>query len=63
MSTILGTTAVAIASTNRAPARMMPECSASGPTMKPLTSWMNRSGIRSREAVSMKYATFSALSV
>ena len=31
MRTILGTTAVAMASTNRAPARMMPDCSASGP--------------------------------
>ncbi len=55
--------AVAIASTNCAPARMMPECSASGPTMKPLTSWTNRSGVPWRFIVSMKYATFSALSV
>ena len=54
MSTILGTTAVAMASTKRAPARMIPDCSASGPTMKPLTSWMNRIGSRSRLAVSMK---------
>jgi len=31
--------------------------------MKPLTSWMNRMGSRSRLAVSMKYAVFSALPV
>ena len=35
MSTILGTVAVAIASTKRAPARMIPECSASGPDHEP----------------------------
>ena len=55
--------AVAMASTKRAPARMMPLCSASGPTMKPLTSCTNSSGVRWRLAVSMKKATFSALSV
>src|SRR2546422_749066 len=37
-----------MASTNRAPARMIPECSASTPTMKPDTSWRNSRGRRSR---------------
>jgi len=59
----LRTVAVAIASTKRAPARMIPVCSASVPTMNPETSWMNSNGKRSRSAFSMKYATFSALSV
>ena len=63
MSTSFGTVAVAIASTNSAPARMMPDHSASGPTMKPLTSWTKRIGVRWRFIVSMKYATFRALSV
>ncbi len=59
----MGTVAVAIASTNSAPARMMPECSASGPTMKPETSCTKRSGVPWRFIVSMKYATLRALSV
>jgi hypothetical protein len=42
---------------------MIPECSASAPTMTPLTSCTNRIGSRSRFAVSMKNAVFSALSV
>ncbi len=63
MRTSFGTVAVAIASTKRAPARMIPECSASGPTMNPLTSCTKRSGVPWRFIVSMKYATFSALSV
>ena len=54
MRTSFGTVAVAIASTNSAPARMIPECSASGPTMNPDTSWMNRIGVRCRFMVSMK---------
>src|SRR5207247_1573896 len=55
--------AVGIASTKRAPARIIPECSASVPTMNPETSCRKSSGNRSRSAFSMKYATFSALSV
>ena len=49
-------------STKRAPARMMPECSASFPTMNPLTSCTKSSGVRCRFSVSMKNAAFSALS-
>jgi hypothetical protein len=41
---------------------MIPECSASVPTMKPETSCTKRMGVPWRFSVSMKYATFSALS-
>ena len=61
--TSLGTDAVAMASTKRAPARMIPLCSASGPTMKPETSCTNRIGVPCRFMVSMKKAAFSADSV
>ncbi len=50
----MGTVATDMASTNSAPARMIPECSASGPTMKPDTSWTKRMGVRWRFMVSMK---------
>ena len=63
MRTSLGTVAVAMASTKSAPARMIPECAAWAPTMKPETSWTKRRGVRWRFMVSMKYATFLALSV
>ena len=42
---IFETVAVAIASTNFAPARMIPECSASDPTMNPETSCTNNNGV------------------
>ena len=58
-----GTVAVDIASTKRAPARIIPLCSASAPTMNPETSWTNRSGVECRSQFSMKYAVFSADSV
>jgi len=55
VSTSLGTVAVAMASHEARPARMIPECSASVPTMNPDTSCTNRSGIRlGRVGVSMK---------
>ena len=41
VKTSFGTTAHAICSTKCAPARMIPECSASAPTIKPETSWTN----------------------
>ena len=44
------------------PARMIPSCSASGPTIKPETSCTNSSGMPCRSQRSMKNATFSALS-
>jgi hypothetical protein len=62
VSTSFGTVAVAIASTKRAPARMIPVCSASVPTMKPDTSCRKRMGVPCRLSVSMKKATLSALS-
>ena len=43
MSVIFGTTLLAMALTSFAPARMMPACSESRPTMKPLTSCKNSS--------------------
>ena len=46
MSVIFGTTLLAIALTSFAPAWMMPACSESRPTMKPLTSCRNRIGTR-----------------
>src|SRR3982751_5382381 len=59
VNTIFGAVAVAIASTKRAPARMMPLCSASAPTMKPETSWTKSSGVQWRLQLSMKYAVFA----
>jgi hypothetical protein len=46
MTVIFGTTLLAMTFTSLAPARMIPACSESRPTMKPLTSWKNSRGSR-----------------
>ena len=58
-----GTLAEAIAVIIFAPAFAMPPCSASRPTMKPVTSAMNSSGMLRLQQRSMKCVAFSALSV
>ena len=57
-----GTTLLVIALTSFAPALMMPACSESRPTMKPLTSCRNTSGSRVWLQSMTKRAALSALS-
>ena len=60
MTTILGTTQLAIAFTIFAPARMMPVCSESRPTMKPVVSCRKMMGILRWLQSMMKRADLSA---
>ena len=62
MTVSFGTTLLAMTLTSLAPARMMPACSDSRPTMKPLTSCKNSSGIRPWLQSMMNRAALSALS-
>ena len=59
---IFGTTLLAMTLTSLAPARMMPACSESRPTMKPLTSCKNKIGSRVWLQSMMNRAALSALS-
>jgi hypothetical protein len=63
MTEYFGTLAEAIAVMILAPALAMPPCSASRPTMKPVTSARNTSGMSRLQHRSMKCVAFSALSL
>ena len=62
MTVSLGTRLLEITLTTFAPARMMPDCSESRPTMKPDTSCKKTSGVQVWLQSMMKRAILSALS-
>src|SRR5712691_10333334 len=62
MTVIFGTTLLAITLTSLAPERMMPACSESRPTMKPLTSCRKINGSRLWLQSMMKRGTLFAAS-